>query len=52
MSSFKGFQLNVWFRHFVAPGGDLPGRLVFSKDIQTGGVLTSCAHMCILLGVL
>lgn len=36
------FQLNVWFKYFVAPRG-----LVFSKDVQTGGVPTSGAHVCI-----
>lgn len=38
LGSFKGFQLNVSFKYFVAPRG-----LVFSKDVQTG-VPTSGAH--------
>lgn len=46
MSSFKGFQLSVWFKCFVVPGGDLLGERVFSKEIQISGLLTSCGlHM-------
>lgn len=42
LGSFKGFQLSVWFKYFVAPRG-----LVFSKDVQTGGVPSSGAHVYI-----
>ena len=50
VSSFKGFQLKVWLKHSVAPGGELPGERVFSTDVQASGVLTSCAHVCVQQG--
>lgn len=49
-SSLKGFQLNVWLKRSVAPTGDLPGEHVFSTDVQTSGVLASCARTCVQRG--
>lgn len=43
VSSFRGFQLRVWFKHFVVPGGNLVGKRVFSKDVQISDPLASCA---------
>lgn len=47
VSSFKGFQLSVWFKRFVVAGDDLPGERVFSKGVQISDLLPSrapCAY--------